>query len=89
MKKAFLLLASFVLCSGMAFAACDVASRAQEFTVRVQTMAVNDPQKFERIAPELEKRGEEIDRLMSETTTDPTRMDKVCAAFDALFDLPQ
>lgn len=73
----------------MAFAACDVASRAQEFTVRVQTMTVNDPQKFEQIAPELEKRGEEIDRLMSETIAHPTRMDKVCAAFDALFELLQ
>ncbi len=72
------------LFAGTALAECDLQQKSAEVQQEIQRLAINNPEKMDRLSEDMEKWGNEMSALADEKFNDPQRIQRICAHFDAL-----
>lgn len=84
MKRLFITGLVLAFFGGTAFADCDFIKKTTELQQELQKLAINQPEKFEELSPELEKWAEEMSTLADEKFSDTQRMNKICLQYEAI-----
>ena len=75
------------LLAGNAFADCDPSQKSHVFQQELQKLAINNPEKIEKINDELDRYAEELAQIAEEKNNDPQRMDRICTKLDEMIQL--
>ena len=89
MKTSIITGIMLTLLAGNAFAECDLNEKTVTFQQELQKTAINNPEKMERISEKLEQFSDEFIQIAEERTSDPQRLNRICAKLDEMLKLLQ